>query len=698
MSLKQIILRELAKGPRTVVQLVGVTGAKRHVILKVLDSLISQHQVRAEKGVYTLDKAGNKGQTVPAKLVKLGKSFGFAAALDDGGDIFIPGHSLKGAMPGDEIEVQLFRHPRVAGSREGEVIAITKPNNRVVGVLEVSSTGKHYITPDSAPNTVLNLAKASGVQAEEGDKIAGEIIKRGEHHTEHRVVLTHRFGSADSAKQNAKAVLYAAGVEKAFPEKVKAEAREVAAQPIDAHEIAGRKDLRALPIFTIDAASTKDIDDAISVEKIENGYKVGVHIADVSHYVCPETALDAEALHRGTSVYYADSVIPMLPKSLSNGICSLNPQENRLAFSCMMQLDNAGRVVHYKFRKTVICSKVKGVYSEINSLLQGDASPTLQQKYAEVIACLPVLLEVYQKLAAQRAARGSMELDTDEAKLIINEEGICVDVEKRERGISERIIEELMLLANSCAANLARLKNIPLVYRVHDKPSSDRVEGLKATLTALGISWHTESETPTQKEYSELLDKTRNTLLARPVHYSVLRSMAKAKYEPLPKGHYGLGLADYAHFTSPIRRYPDLAVHRILSDLVAGDSEEDIRKCYSNYAAEAAAQSTQCELTAVNIERSCDDMYKAEYMRRFIGDTFEGIISSVMSFGVYVQLDNSVEGMIHVSQLSDRPLDLVEGIALAEPATGESWRLGDTVQVRVAAVDVAHGNVDFILV
>ncbi len=691
MSLRTGLVRELAKGPRTVKQLRSKLGADGKKIQKALKAMEAERQVTNEKGLYALARAA--ADLVEGRLVKLGRSFGFVQPGDGSADIFVPGHSLLGAMPGDVVRVSPLETPRVPDSREGEVVAIVQPRDLVAGTVQEEG-GRLFLVPDNAPDTPLFIAATAGVKP--GDKAAGHIAKRGERHDDIRVDIVQRFGSADSARQCAKAILFAAGLRKGFPDEVKAEGKAVAEAVISQEEAKKRADLRAEPIFTIDAASTKDIDDAISAYETAEGYTLCVHIADVSHFVRPGSKLDEEALARGTSIYYADSVIPMLPASLSNGACSLNPGEDRLAFSCIMNLDHHARLVDYRFMKSIIRSRVKGVYSEINELFAGRETPELKEKYAGVAHALPVMQALYQKLAALRAARGAMEIESDEPKLLLNDEGVCVGVEKRTRGDAERMIEEFMLMANTAAAHLARRKGLPFVYRVHDKPAPDRVEALKQVLEALGMPAKFKGDSPSQAELSALLNASRGGNLEIPVHNAVLRSMAKAVYEPEPKGHYGLALADYAHFTSPIRRYPDLAIHRILSDVAAGQDTEAIKKRYKRFAAEAAKRATETELVAVQTERSCDDCYKAEYMKPFVGQSFDGVIGSVTSFGLYVSLPNTVEGLVRSIELSPHRLELHDGVALVEPKSGKSYKVGQPLRVQVAGADVSKGKVDFI--
>lgn len=704
MSLETKILRELAKKPRKLKELKEKLGNNKKVAALV-DELFHSSKISCKQGWYSLadaqqtqaQQAGGQAQRgIACTLVKLGRGFGFAKPEDGSLDVFIPGKFLMGAMPGDVVRVSIFEHPRVKDSVEGEVVAVTQQNNRFVGNI-ARQDDRLVLIPDRCPNTPLLIKKSAEGGAQPGEKAAVEILTRGERHSEHRAGVAVRFGSAEDAKQCARAILYGAGIATRFSGPVQNEAAALRDAEVEPQDMDGRKDLRDWPIFTIDAASTKDIDDAVSARREEDGgYTLGVHIADVSHYVRPGSALDAEAMRRGTSLYYADSVVPMLPRELSNGICSLNEQVDRLAFSCLMQLDKNGIVTDYTFAKTVICSRVKGVYAELNAIYAGEAPQGVIKKYAQVADALPVLREIYEKRTALRAQRGAMDIESGEAKLVLDADGRCVDVVKRERGESEQMIEELMLLANECAAALARRMEIPFVYRVHELPGSERVEALRKALTAAGVDFDFAGDIPTQKELSVLLDKTRSTPLERFVHTNVLRTMAKAKYEPVAKGHYGLALADYAHFTSPIRRYPDLAIHRILTDVCAGKEKDALCKQYTGFAAGASLQSSDCEVTAMQSERAAEDCYKAEYMRRFIGEALDGVISSVTSFGVYVELPNTVEGLVRADALSDRPLLLTEGVSLADPVAGRKWRLGDVLRVRVTAVDVAQGNVDFV--
>ena len=625
----------------------GDRGADRKV-MEALDQLVHEAVICQKQGVFFTVRSGRAEKALLCKVVKLGKNFAFVM-LDDGtSDIFIPGRFTRGAMPGDEVLVEKFAHPRVEGSDEGEILAILTEKNDLVGTVR-RVDGRLKFVPDDCPAISMQLMRDCEGGAKDGDKVAVEILMRGNRQEDHRVGVAMRFGSSDEAKRCAKALLYA-----------------------------------------------KDIDDAISLTKTsDGGFELGVHIADVSNYVKPGSELDNEAFSRATSVYYADQVVPMLPKQLSNGICSLNEKELRLAFSCLMRLDQDGNLTDYRFVKSIICSRVKGVYSEINALLAGTADAEIKAKYAEVLNQLPAMKELYGHRARLRKERGCMDIESGEVKLILDEDGHCIDVKKRTSGESESMIEEFMLLANQCAAHFARVKQIPFVYRVHEEPNAEKLERLHALLQACGINDHFAKEVPTPKELSAILEGVRGTPYEQIINTGMLRCMSKAVYEEKPKGHYGLVLKDYAHFTSPIRRYPDLAIHRIMTDLLQGTDKETMILRYSDFAEKASKQSSEREIIAMQIERKAEDCYKAEYARRHLGECYEGTISGVTQRGLFVELENGVEGFVPASSLTPSGTNLTEGIRLSDPVSGKSWSLGDSMMITIVRADVNLGKVDF---
>ena len=672
----------------------GDRGADRKV-MEALDQLVHEAVICQKQGVFFTVRSGRAEKALLCKVVKLGKNFAFVM-LDDGtSDIFIPGRFTRGAMPGDEVLVEKFAHPRVEGSDEGEILAILTEKNDLVGTAR-RVDGRLKFVPDDCPAISMQLMRDCEGGAKDGDKVAVEILMRGNRQEDHRVGVAMRFGSSDEAKRCAKALLYAKDIRSRFPDKVREEAKKFEDMAVSEADCEGRMDLRALPIFTIDSAETKDIDDAISLTKTsDGGFELGVHIADVSNYVKPGSELDNEAFSRATSVYYADQVVPMLPKQLSNGICSLNEKELRLAFSCLMRLDQDGNLTDYRFVKSIICSRVKGVYSEINALLAGTADAEIKAKYAEVLSQLPAMKELYGHRARLRKERGCMDIESGEVKLILDEDGHCIDVKKRTSGESESMIEEFMLLANQCAAHFARVKQIPFVYRVHEEPNAEKLERLHALLQACGINDHFAKEVPTPKELSAILEGVRGTPYEQIINTGMLRCMSKAVYEEKPKGHYGLVLKDYAHFTSPIRRYPDLAIHRILSEMLTGASASQLQKDFNEFAQQASEKSSKQEVAAVRIERDVEDLYKAEYMHGHLGEVYTGTVAGITPRGVFVELDNTVEGFVPAAQLCKGEPQVIDGVSMLDPLTGKSWMLGSSMKIQVAAADVALGRIDF---
>ena len=698
MSMRDKIEHAIQNQPCTVKELKqkfgGERGADRKV-MEALDELVREAVVCQRQGVFFTVRSGRADKALLCKVVKLGKNFAFVMLEDGTSDIFIPGRFTKGAMPGDDVLVEKFEHPRVEGSDEGAILAILTEKNDLVGTVR-RVEGRLRFVPDDCPAITMPLARDCEGGAKDGDKVAVEILNRGNRQEDHRVGVAMRFGSSDEAKRCAKALLYAKDIRTRFPDKVRDEAKKFEGAEVSEKDCEGRMDLRALPIFTIDSAETKDIDDAISLTRTsDGGCEMGVHIADVSNYVKPGTELDNEAFSRATSVYYADQVVPMLPKALSNGICSLNENELRLAFSCLMRLDKEGNLTDYRFVKSIIRSRVKGVYSEINALLAGTADAEIKAKYADVIDQLPAMKELYGHRARLRKERGCMDIESGEVKLILDENGRCIDVKKRTSGESESMIEEFMLLANQCAAHFARVKQIPFVYRVHEEPNAEKLERLHALLQACGINDHFAKDVPTPKELSAILEGVRGTPYEQIINTGMLRCMSKALYEEKPKGHYGLVLKDYAHFTSPIRRYPDLAIHRIMTDMLKGTEKETMILRYTDFAERASKQSSEREVIAMQIERKAEDCYKAEYARRHLGECYEGTISGVTQRGLFIELDNGVEGFVPASSLTPSGTSLTEGVRLTDPASGKTWSLGDKMMITIVRADVNLGKIDF---
>lgn len=662
------------------------------------DNFINAFDELRTEGIITVRKGMKAGlcsrlNIYPATVTRLSRTFGFAKT-DDGTEYFIPGKCMLGAMPNDRVLVSDI--PSRSGEPEGEIVDIIKFGSSVITGKVEFIDGRYYLVPDTASKNHLTIIKEDSIKFNDGEKVLAEIVFRGRRHAEHKVKIISVFGSSDYASSCAKSILMIHDAPDEFPEEVIREARKISEGGVQEYSFNNRENLCDMNIFTIDGAESKDLDDAVSVQKTDYGYLLGVHIADVSHYVRGNSNLDKEALKRGTSIYYADKVVPMLPKELSNGICSLNPDENRLTLSAFIKLDRDGKIISYRFCKSVIRSRVKGVYSEINSILDSSATPEITEKYSAVKNEIFLMNELADILIAKKKNRHAPEIETTESKLIIDENGICCAVIPRERGKSEQIIEEFMLTANEAAAKLAREKKVPFVYRIHEAPPENKVESLHEILPKFGLDCpHFTEFKPAHA--AKILESAKGTDKYEAVNLLVLRSMSKAKYSVEPVGHFGLVLDDYAHFTSPIRRYPDLAIHRIITDILAGYNNEWLNKRYSGFAMNAAERSSDAEVRAITIERECEDCYKAEYMKSHIGETFTARISSVTEFGFYVQLPNTIEGLVHIRTLPEGEYDYSEPVTLTERFSGVSYNLGQTVQVICSAVNVSDGIIDFVL-
>ena len=697
---KEFILARLKRAGRKPLSFKELLSGMRNVRGFDFNEFAGAVEKLKQKGTVIEDKRGlrllSSSDYERCVVSRLNKTYGFVRNTNTDEEYFVSGKLLRGAMPGDTVLVRTFEGD--GEKTEGEVMQIVEENfSRFTGEI-VCEFGRLRLVPDTLSRLSMEYSDPLGLCPKEHDKVMAVITERGKRHSEHRCELVAAFGSSLKAAVCALSVLELNGITPVFPPEAIDEARKVSDRRSIYDELPHRLDLRDRPIFTIDGADTKDIDDAVSFARTDDGgYELGVHIADVSHYVRPKSELDNEAFRRGTSIYYANRVIPMLPAELSNGICSLNPDEDRLAFSCLITLDSSAAIKSYKFVKSVIRSRVKGVYSEINELLEGYGSRELHEKYAEVSGEFGIMQELTGKLRKRRLGRGAPELETSEGVLLINEEDICVGAAPYKRGESQEMIEDLMLTANECAARFGRENGIPFVYRVHEPPSEEKTEALREVLTRLNIPYEL-SASPTPAELSDILEKVRGTELSLIVNNMILRSMSKAVYSTEPLGHFGLVLEDYAHFTSPIRRYPDLTIHRIMSDLLSGATAEECRKKYDKFSYASADRSTQTELLAMQVERSCEDCYKAEYLKAHIGEEREGIISSVTDFGFFVAMPDTCEGLVPLRSLEDGEYSYDGMMALRNENTGEVYKVGDRVRIKIDSAEVSSGKVDLSLV
>ena len=664
-------------------------GKGQAAYLRALKKLITEGTIADRRSGYVYAEAAGMLRAV---ISRISRTFGFAKSESGETEYFIPGRELKGAMPGDVVLIQ------PTGERDGTPEAavqtvIVSSTVQTSGML-IEDEGELRFLPDTLCRRTLEIENAADWLTHAGDKVLATVTKRGDRHSEHVVRVDVSLGSADSAKACSEALVTVSGVPTEFPPDVLAEAERLEAAGIPEDELRNRLDLRDPEdiIFTIDGWDAKDLDDAISIAKTDSGYRLGVHIADVSHYVTQDSLLDAEAISRGTSIYYADQVIPMLPKALSNGICSLHPDVDRLAFSALLELDKAGELRSWRFEKTVIRSAVKGVYREVNAILDGTASPELEEKYAAVKESLLLLNELRELRLAARKQRGAPSIEAEESAFQLDENGICTEIRPRTRAAGEELIEECMLLANEAAARLAKDAHLPFVYRVHAKPPEEKALRLAEVLNRLDIP-HPALDDPKPKDYAQILANAADSPLKPAVHQIVLRSMSKADYETDPIGHFGLALADYTHFTSPIRRYPDLAIHRILTAHLEGRKLENARQ----FAHDAAIAGSSTEQRAMQLERDCDDRYRAEWAKQHIGEEAEGAVSGLTDFGIYVMLPNTAEGMIPLDSMPADEYTTDGFFTMHAAGSGRTFTLGMPVRIVITRADVNSGNIDFAL-
>ncbi len=628
-----------------------------------------------------------------AVIVSLSKGFAFARPEDGGEDLFIHADHLKSAFIGDTV---VLNHLERSGKGlSADVEQITERASRLLtGTLVEGEEGLEF-APDDAIRYNLPLSRKSLPHLRPHVKAQAEIQQiPGTDRLTARVIKV--YGNSDSAKICADAIIDQNGIRTEFPEEVLAEAEKIRKAKITEKDRKGRLDLRGLGICTIDGPDAKDLDDAISVSRTRLGYRLGVHIADVSHYVKAGSAIDLEARERGTSVYFADRVIPMLPEALSNGVCSLNAGEDKLTFSAIIELDKQGTILSFRFRKSIIRSKVRGVYGEVNQLFNGTADKALRKKYSPVIRSLHAARELAEILKARAKRSGTVELDSTESRFVLDGQGVCVDVQPRESGEAEQMIEQLMITANQAAAQLAKRANLPFVYRIHEQPAPDRVESLADLVGALGLNPVSLRHSASVKtaDFAAIMEQAEGTPAQKVISHQLLRTMAKARYDTQPVGHFGLALEDYCHFTSPIRRYPDTAIHRILSAYLAKDKQ--IAAHYTEFAREAASNSSKCEVRAMAAERSAEDCYMAEYMRQHIGEEATGVISGVTMRGVFVELPNTVEGFVPITSFEGAHFEFDGMITQYDATTGRKLTIGQPLRVKAVAADVASGRIDFL--
>lgn len=644
----------------------------------------------------------DKVKRITGILSKHRRGFGFVIPENkeetQGRDIFISLNDMESAMDRDTVTVRISGEGMNGASIEGRIErVIERANKEVVGTF-VSRRGYGYIIPECVRGVeeVLVLKKDFN-GAKSGDKVVAEIVRWPTRRRQPEARIKEIISRKGEAGGEIKALIRAFQVREFFPEKVKSEASEIP-QDVRQEDLTGRRDLREKCIITIDGADAKDLDDAVSLELLPNGnYLLGVHIADVSHYVKENAPIDKEALKRGTSIYLIDWVIPMLPQELSNGICSLHPGVDRLTLSVNMEINHGGEVVAYDIFESVIRSKERMVYTDVSDMLEkGDEE--LIERYSHIYEQLKLMQELAAILRKRRQDRGSLDFDVDEAHITLTKKGIPVSVEVAERRTANRIIEEFMLAANeTVAAHFFHLE-LPFVYRTHDKPSPEKIVEFKRFLQGLGLYLKGNPDNIHPKALNEVLNQVRDTGKQHVVNTVMLRSMKKAVYSVECLGHFGLGMKHYCHFTAPIRRYPDLIIHRIIKEYLNGSVYGDRVEEFKEKTMEAADRSSLMERRAEELEREVEKLKKAEYMTYHIGEEFTGIISGVASFGFFVQIEGTIEGLVRVENLDDDYyIYEAEAYRFIGRNNRKTYTLGDPVTVLVDSVDVTAREINFVL-
>lgn len=627
------------------------------------------------------------------------KGFGFIISdNEEEQDVFIPANLMQGAMHNDRVIARINNVSSQTNKPEGEIIRILKrANKQVVGTYEDSRNFGFVIPDDKRISVDIYIPKGESRNVKDGYKVVCEITRWPEPRRNPEGVIVEVLGHKDDNATNIAAIMKKFGLKAEFPQEVEREAEQIPDE-IPEEEIKRRRDLRDLRMVTIDGADAKDLDDAVSIEKIgPDRYRLGVHIADVSHYVRENSALDKEALERATSVYLVDRVIPMLPKKLSNGVCSLNPKVDRLALSVFMEIDQQGQVLQHEVVESVIRSKERMIYDDVSDILEKN-DQALIEKYKDLVPDFRLMEELCKILRNRREHRGAIDFDFPEAKVILDEGGKPVEIKKVDRRIANRIIEEFMLVCNETIAETYYWLNLPFVYRVHEDPSLERIEEFNRFIHNFGYHLKGIKNEIKPKTLQSLLKKIEGKKEEVLINTLMLRSLKKARYAPSNYGHFGLAAEYYCHFTSPIRRYPDLAIHRIIKAFLQKGTEHPWLHKVAGLVPYISEQSSYQERNADEAERESVDLKKAEYMAERIGEVYEGVISGVISFGMFVQLENTVEGLVRVSSLEDDYYIFDnDNMALIGERKRRVFRIGDVVKVRVARVDTLQREIDFVL-
>lgn len=700
-----------------------IPAGKREELHKVLDMLLEEGKIsinkrgryeavrKEEKKSSRKDKESNRSREkenpyendtqeqrrgyLTGTFIGNARGFGFVEAEGEEQDIFISEDNTGDALHKDTVQVKILRQEKEGKRREGAIVKVLERGMKeIVGTYEKSDSFGFLVPDNRKFSKDVFIAMENSKGAVTGDKAVAVIRKYSARNRNPEGRITEILGHNGDKGVDVMAVAKSYDLPMEFPEKVQNQAERIRGD-LNEGDLYGRMDLRDLCMVTIDGEDAKDLDDAVSLTKEGDIYHLGVHIADVSNYVQYNSALDREARKRGTSVYLVDRVIPMLPKELSNGICSLNQGEDRLALSCLIDIDKKGNVTGHKIAETVICVDRRMTYTDVNKILQNEDEETAV-RYAELVPLFFLMRELSMLLRKKRGKRGAIDFDFPESKIRLDENGKPADIYPYEQNAATELIEDFMLLANETVAEEYSLQEIPFVYRTHDNPDAEKMEAVLSMIRTGGFKARKAKEEIRPKEIQNILDEIEGMDCEPFFARLLLRSMKQARYTTDCSGHFGLAARYYCHFTSPIRRYPDLQIHRIIKETLRGRMTEERRKFYSGFLDEVASGCSTLERRAEEVERETVKMKKAEYMQEHMGEVFEGIISGVMEWGFYVELENTVEGLVHVTSLSDDYYSFdKEHYCLTGDATKKSYAMGQKVRVRVENADTVTKTVDF---
>lgn len=674
--------------------LLQVPKDQRNELKKVMDALVADGKVSVtQKGKYVKGTAKQLVGTYQAHA----RGFGFVTVEGQADDIFISEDDANGAFHMDQVEVVITKAPE-GKRREGKIVRILSHGTvKLVGYFQ-KNKNFGFVIPDNdrfVKDIFVPLERSKG--AVTGHKVVVELTSYGKDGKKPEGKVVEIIGHVNDPGTDIMSIVKGYDLPVEFPEKVLNQAERVA-KDVTSADMAGRMDIRSWRMVTIDGEDAKDLDDAISITKEGENYQLGVHIADVTNYVQERSALDREAYERGTSVYLVDRVIPMLPHALSNGICSLNAGEDRLALSCIMTVNPKGEVIDHKIAETVVHIDQRMSYTSVKKILE-DRDQEEMEVYKEFVPMFELMAELAKILREKRHRRGSIDFDFPESKIMLNADGTPTEIKPYDRNTATKIIEDFMLLANETVAEDYFWQEIPFVYRTHDVPDEEKIQKLCTFINNFGHSMHVANKEVRPKEIQKLLAKVDGTPEGDFISRLALRSMKQAKYTPENTGHFGLAAQYYCHFTSPIRRYPDLQIHRIIKETLRGRMNENRMEHYESILPEVTKHASQMERRAEEAERETIRLKKAEYMEQHIGEVFAGVISSITKWGMYVELENTVEGLIHVTNMHDDHYDYYEDrFEMIGEHTRRSYKLGQKVYVRVLDTDRLQRTIDFELV